>query len=183
VSAVPWRRALIQRFTVGGSSNRCQERHEGTMDQDIPDQPLSDHNRTFLARLGQSTQRAVIMTAHDGVIRSWNRGAEAIYRLSAADAIGQRLADIAPDDLLTMRLHAVTITVMSGEPWSGELQFVRSDGRPIWVRATASPMHSRSGQVIGTIWLAWDITERKQRALLDGAGEPAELRCVEHATY
>jgi PAS domain S-box-containing protein len=151
------------------------------MDQDVPDQPLSDQNRAFLARLGESTRHAVIMTAHDGVIRSWNRGAEEIYQLSAPDALGRRLADLAVDDLLTMRLHAVTITTMSGEPWSGELRCMCGDGRAIWVSATASPMQSRSGQVIGTVWLAWDITERKQRALLDGACETAELRCVEPA--
>src|SRR5215208_5824849 len=159
----------------------CQERLEGTMDQGVPDQPLSDHNRAFLARLGESSRHAVIMTAHDGVIRSWNRGAEEIYRLSAPDALGRRLADLAADDPSTMRLHAVAIITMSGEPWSGELQFVRGDGRPIWVSATASPMHSRTGRVIGTVWLAWDVTERKHRALLDGACEAAELRCVEPA--
>ena len=145
------------------------------------EQSLSDHNRAFLAGLGESTRHAVVMTAHNGVIRFWNRGAEAIYQLSAADAVGRRLAELSPDNLLAMRLHAATITTLSGEPWSGELQFVRGDGRPVWVSAVASPMHSRSGQVIGTVWLAWDITERKQQALRDDAYETAELRHLEPA--
>jgi len=151
------------------------------MDQDVPDQPLSEHNRAFLARLGESTRHAVVMTAHDGVIHSWSRGAEAIFRLSAHEALGRRLADLTPDDLLTMRLHAATIATMSGEPWSGELQFVRGDGRPVWVSAAASPMHSRTGQVIGTVWVAWDVTERKLRASLQDEHVQTEPRCVEPA--
>ena len=147
------------------------------------EQSLSDHNRAFLAGLGESTRHAVVMTAHNGEIHSWNRGAEAIYQLSAADGVCRRLADLTPDDLLAMRLHAATITTMSGEPWSGQLQFVRGDGRPVWVSVVASPMHRRSGQVIGTIWLSWDITDRKQPARPDDAHETAEPRHLEPAAF
>ncbi len=151
------------------------------MGKDVPDQPLSEHNHAFLARLSESSRHAVVMTARDGVIRSWNCGAEAIYRRSAADALGRRLADLTPDGMMAMRLHAITIRSIDGETWSGEIQFVGGDGRAIWVSAAASPMHDPAGRVIGTIWLAWDVTERKRRASVDDACEGEELPCVEPA--
>jgi PAS domain S-box-containing protein len=139
------------------------------MDRDVVEQILPDGKRSFLSALVDTTRQAVVVTTRAGSILSWSRGAEALYGRSSDEVLGRRLADLTADGLMTMRLHAVTICTMSGEPWSGELRFTRGDGRPVWVSIATTPLRSDDGRVIGATWLSWDVTARKHREYVERA--------------
>lgn len=97
-------------------------------------------------------------------------------------AFGGRIDDLTPDDLATLHLEAMASIVMSGESWSAALRLVRGDGQPVWVSVTASSMHNRFGQVIGTVCVGGDVAERKHRVDRPGSEERSEGRCMETAT-
>jgi PAS domain S-box-containing protein len=135
----------------------------------------SDHlparDQRFLLTLIETIQQAVVVTALDGSILYWNQGAETLYLQKATEVVGQRLARLTTDGELALRLQAISICSMNGEAWTGELRITRRDGQTVWVAVATSPIRDEDGDVIGTIWISWDVTELKRFALYALAAE------------
>jgi putative two-component system response regulator len=105
---------------------------------------------------------AVTGVTLDGVIGSWNQGAEAIYGYTRAEAIGQPITILAPSgrrtevELLMARVHA-------GEAVEEiETQRRAKDGTLRFVRMTIAPVRDRDGRVIGSSAVTRDISEQKR---------------------
>ncbi|MFW9617387.1 PAS domain S-box protein [Aquabacterium sp.] len=110
----------------------------------------------------RSSDDAIISTALDGRIQSWNPGAERIYGYKAEEAIGQSMALMLPpgreheeSDLLARISRGEKVEHL-------ETERVRKDGQHIVVSATISPIHDLQGQVIGASKIARDITEKRE---------------------
>jgi PAS domain S-box-containing protein len=112
-----------------------------------------------LAAIVESTDDAVLTTTLDGIITTWNPGAERLYGYTRYEAVGKHVsilhghthdgADLfrrmANDERLT-RLETVNLT---------------KDGRRIDVSLTVSPIKDQSGAVVSASTIARDITDRK----------------------
>jgi len=116
----------------------------------------------LLAAIVESCNEAVIGKDLDGVIVSWNRGAEKIFGYTAQQMIGQHATKLFPTerqfeehDFLTAVLHRESI-------FQFETQRIHQDGRLIDVAFTVSPILDEKAQVSGASILASDITERKR---------------------
>jgi PAS domain S-box-containing protein len=99
----------------------------------------------------------------DGIVTSWNRGAERMFGYTADEMIGQSLRRIIPadrqheEDMILARLRA-------GERIDHfETVRVGKAGIPIEVSVTISPIKDNEGHIIGASKIARDITERKER--------------------
>jgi PAS domain S-box-containing protein len=119
----------------------------------------------FRARLGaivDSSDDAIVSKTLDGVITSWNRAAERLFGYSAADAIGQHIFLIIPDDRRTEE-DEVLARLRRGEKID-HFQTVRQtkDGRRIPISLTVSPIRDAAGRIIGASKVARDIREREQ---------------------
>lgn len=125
------------------------------------------------ARLGaivESSHDAIVSKNLDGIITSWNRGAEQLFGYTAAEAIGQPILMLIPDDR-TEEERSIIGRIRSGERVeSYETVRRRKDGILVPVSLTVSPVRDRTGRIIGASKIARDITERKrsdeQRELL-----------------
>ncbi len=84
----------------------------------------------YLASLLENVSDAVISTDPTATIRSWNRGATAIYGYSAAEAIGQPLADLLPTTFAAGDLEAVSKQLQKQGVWPG--------GQSHWPRCVAA---------------------------------------------
>ena len=115
-----------------------------------------------LAAIVESSDDAIFSYDLDGLITSWNKGAEETFGYTSPDVLGKHIAMLLPDD---RRGEAANILdrIERGEKVS-HFETVRrtKEGREIAVSLAVSPMLSASGRIIGISKIARDITKRKQ---------------------
>ena len=122
----------------------------------------AEQTRAQLAAIVESSNDAIIGRTVDGIITSWNKGAERLYGYSAEEAIGQPITILASSDQPD-RIKRNFETIKRGErvePY--ETVRLRKDGRPIHVSVGVSPVLDVSGKIVGVSSITWDITERKR---------------------
>lgn len=116
--------------------------------------------RARLAAIVDSSDDAIISKTLDGVITSWNRGAERLFGYTAAEAVGEHIFLIIPEDRREEERDVLT-RLRRGERID-HFETVRraKDGRRLFISLTVSPIRDVQGQVIGASKVARDITER-----------------------
>jgi PAS domain S-box-containing protein len=121
----------------------------------------------YLDALIESSGDAMITVDSQGRILSWNRGAEEIYGWSRAEAIGQVLPMVPPDQLTAAQAMLGQLRA-GGVLRNVEAIRQRKDGQLIDVIVTTSPLRNVAGEIIGALGTSKDISELKrlQRVLL-----------------
>ncbi|HEU5103663.1 MAG TPA: PAS domain S-box protein [Roseiflexaceae bacterium] len=140
----------------------------GAIASDITEHKRAEADRLLLASIVDSSDDAIVATSIDGLIQSWNVGAERMYGYSAAEAVGQVLALITPADRLP-ELDWVRERIDRAESIRQfETVQLHKDGTPLQVSLTISPILNIAGRPIGVSYIARDISARKhaQEALL-----------------
>jgi PAS domain S-box-containing protein len=117
---------------------------------------------SLLASIVESTDDAVIGRTLDGIILTWNKGAEQLYGYSADEAIGRPLSILIPpdrgDELPQMVEH-----LKRGEHIDRfQTERMTKDGQIISVSLTVSPIKDSAGRIAGGSVIARDITEQKR---------------------
>jgi PAS domain S-box-containing protein len=114
----------------------------------------------FAASIVESSDDAIISKTLDGMITSWNAGAERLYGYSAREVIGRWPIGITiPEDELPQTLKRVG----RGERVDHyETVGVRKDGRRVDLSITVSPIRDLEGRIVGASLIARDITHRKE---------------------
>jgi len=131
-----------------------------TFIQCIPDSG-ADMHRARLAAIVVSSGDAIVSKTLDGVIESWNAGAERIFGYTAEEAIGQHITLIIPPDRFGEETD-VLIRLRRGETIEHfDTVRRRKDGRLVDVSLTVSPIKGSDGRTIGASKVARDITERR----------------------
>jgi len=98
----------------------------------------------------------------DGMISSWNPGAEEIVRLHCAEVMASRCAAAPPDRAAEGKRHFWSACAKAGVSPTLKTVRVRKDGLHIDVSVTISPIRDRAGSIVGASKIARDITERKR---------------------
>jgi len=116
----------------------------------------------LLAAIVDSSSDAIVSKDLDGVITSWNMGADRMFGYSAGEALGQHITLIVPPDRLEEELQILQ-RLRRGEVVD-HFQTIRrcKDGSLINVSLTISPVRDFSGRVIGASKVARDVTEQKR---------------------
>ncbi len=121
----------------------------------------------LLAAIVDSSEDAIVSKTLDGIITSWNTGAERLFGYNASEAIGQHISLIIP--LERIDEEAVIIDrIRRGERLEHyDTVRVRKDRSPIEISLTISPIRNSSGEIVGASKIARDISQRKrdERAL------------------
>ena len=130
--------------------------------RDITDRLASERNVAFLASIVESSDDAIIGKSPEGIVQSWNRGAERLYGYSSHEMIGRPVLLLLPPERAQEEAE-VLARIGSGEPVEHfETVHVRKDGGIIHVSLTISPILNRQGKVIGASHVARNITERTE---------------------
>ena len=112
-----------------------------------------------LAAIVESSDDAILATALDGRILTWNPGAERLYGYTSTEVLGKHVS------MLHARRHSeagLFGKIVSGERVSRlETENLTKDGRRIDVSLTVSPILDRSGTIVSASTIAHDITDRK----------------------
>ena len=107
-------------------------------------------------------QDAIISKTLEGIILSWNAGAERLFGYSAHEAIGQSITIIIPPERHgeEHEIIARTLQGIGSEPF--ETVRISKQGRRIDISLCISPIRERTGRIIGASKVDRDITERKR---------------------
>ena len=130
----------------------------------------------WLSSLIESADDAIISKTLDGIITSWNNGAERIFGYKADEVIGKPITIIIPPDHLDEE-PAILARLRAGHRVEHyETVRVRKDGRRLDISLTVSPIKGPNGQVVGASKIARDVTEQREaRRALDEASERLKL--------
>ena len=118
-----------------------------------------------LAAIVESSDDAIVSKTLEGVIVSWNKGAERIFGFSAAEAVGQPLDIIIPESLRKRHWSGYLETVRTGTSRYGAgdvlaVPALRKNGERISVEFTILPFHDRTGRTLGIAATLRDVTKR-----------------------
>jgi len=129
---------------------------------DGPPAAASSLERTFQARALAQLHDAVVGTDEHFVIHTWNRAAERLYGLPAAEAVGRPLGEVMAD--LTAGAIDETMRRLQAErEISGLVRRWRKDGTPVDVDLRVCAVEDGQGRVVGYVGIHRDVTEQLRR--------------------
>ncbi len=130
--------------------------------QDTTERKEAEEARARLAAIVESSDDAIIGKTLDGVITSWNRGAQKIYGYSKEEVVGKRINILVPPEYPN-EIPQILGKIRRGEVVDHyETTRIAKDGTRLKVLLTVSPIKDQAGTMIGASTIARDITERKQ---------------------
>ena len=116
----------------------------------------------YLAAIVDSTGEAILSQNMDGIITTWNAGAEQLFGYSEEEAVGKSVLILVPASLHPST-NQIFEDLRQGKPIeSFETVRLRKGGAPLDVYLAMSPIKAASGELMGAASIAYDITERKK---------------------
>src|SRR4051794_13454484 len=119
---------------------------------------------SLLAAIVDSSDGAVVSTAPDGTILSWNQAAERIYGWPADHAIGVHIGLIVPADLMSEHVAHVASVLGGDVVRRVETERITRGGERIPVAFTMSPVLGPDGSIIATAAITRDMSEQRWMA-------------------
>lgn len=127
-----------------------------------PSAYLGEIDREHFRAIIDSTDDAVISKTLDGVVTSWNPGAQRLFGYTAAEMVGQSLLILFPAGRLDEE-RFILEKIQAGERVDHfETQRVHKDGHLLHVSVSISPIHNPAGRVVGASKIARDIGRNLQ---------------------
>ncbi len=134
---------------------------EGVL-EDVNERNQAEIAQAYLAAIVESSDDAIIGKTLQGIITSWNKGAERIFGYTASEIIGQPITTLIPPDRQKEEVD-ILMKLSRGERVDHfETMRLRKDGTPLVVSITISPIKDNNGRIIGASKVGRDITERKR---------------------
>jgi PAS domain S-box-containing protein len=130
--------------------------------RDISDQKKLGEASVLLAAIVNSSEDAIVSKSLEGVITSWNAGAERVFGYTSAEAVGQPVLMLVPADRKTEEPHILARLKRGERVEHFETIRVRKNGEHFPVSLTISPVKNAAGVVVGASKIARDITELKR---------------------
>jgi len=153
-----------------------------TVVEDITSRREAEQAKYRLAAIVESSEDAIISKDLNGIIASWNIGAQRIFEYLPEEAIGQSITLIIPEEL--QHEEKMIIQRLRQGQRIESYQTIRrtKSGKRLNISLTVSPVRDAEGRIVGASKIARDITERKatNKALKEGA---ARLRAAFSQTY
>ena len=134
--------------------------------------------KAFLASIVESSEDAIMSSTPEGVILSWNRGAEHLYGYRAEEVVGQPVSILAPADQRAS-LKSISEKLHGGES-VGQFEGVAltKEGRRVNISISACPIRDAHGRITARAAIMRDITAQVQaqeaRALLASIVDSAD---------
>ena len=129
---------------------------------DVTELRRAEEAGRWLAAAVECSDDAILTKDIDGVIASWNKGAERLFGYAADEVVGKPIGILIPPERYEEESD-ILLRIRRGVPIEHyETIRRRKDGRLIEVSLTVSPMKDATGRIVGASKIARDITERKR---------------------
>jgi len=136
---------------------------------DITERRAVERDLQRLASIVASSDDAIVGKTVEGIITSWNAGAERIFGYPAAEVIGRPITLLFPADRAAEEAMFLEAIARGEQIAHFETIRIRKDGRRISVSVTLSPIRDEDGAVVGVSKIARDITEEVELRAREGA--------------
>ncbi|MDB6039461.1 MAG: domain S-box protein, partial [Verrucomicrobiales bacterium] len=129
--------------------------------RDITAQKAATSSNLLLSAIVDSSDDAIISKTLDGIVTSWNYGAQKTFGYSAEEMIGQPITKLFPPDRLDEEIYVLS-RIRNGQRIE-HFETVRraKDGTLLDISLTISPIKDAQGQIIGASKIARDVTVQK----------------------
>lgn len=129
---------------------------------DITERKEAEAESRQLAALVESSEDAIIGKTLEGVIVSWNRGAQRIYGYTEEEAKGRSIGFLLPP-AREAEMTAILESVRHGQPVESlDAVCVRCDGGSVEVSLTVSPVRDANDRIVGAASIARDVTAKRR---------------------
>jgi PAS domain S-box-containing protein len=132
---------------------------------DITERSQAEYDKQQLAAIVDSSDDAIVSKDINGIVTSWNAGAERLFGYSAKEMIGKSITLLIPAHLLQEEASILEQIARGERIDHFETIRVRKDGTLVRISLTISPVRNLHGTVIGASKIARDITERMKAEL------------------
>ncbi len=130
--------------------------------RDIDERKKSEQQIRYQANLLDNVLDAIISTDINFNIKSWNKGAEAMYGWREDEVIDKSTIDVLKTEYPFNQREQVIKHLFEKEYWKGEITRKRKDGTVIYLLVSTSLIKDNTGNPVGFVAINRDITERKQ---------------------
>lgn len=130
--------------------------------QDITGRKQAEEAQARLAKIVETSDDAIISQSIDGIIQTWNAGAERMFGYPAEEVIGKPITLLIPPERLPEEEKILQQLRRGKAVEQFETLRLTRDGHPIDVSLTISPLKNADGNVVGASTIVRNITERKQ---------------------
>jgi PAS domain S-box-containing protein len=154
----------IRHVSISSSVYREDGRfvHTRCVTQDITGQKTIFELQGRLAAIVESSDDAILSKDLNGIIQSWNRGAERIFGYKAEEIVGKHISTLAPPDAADEIPHILKRIARGERIDHYETRRKTKDGKILTISLTVSPVRDGSGAIIGASKVARDMTERRR---------------------
>jgi len=129
--------------------------------RDISELKKAEEKIQTLANVVESSNDAIITESLDGVITSWNKGAEQVYGYLAEEVLGKNMSILEPDNLKGEIKQLAEKVKQGKRVQHHETLRLKKDGTILNISVTLSPVFDVSGKLVAISNIAGDITEKK----------------------
>jgi PAS domain S-box-containing protein len=130
--------------------------------RDMTERTRAEESSARLAAVVESSDDAIVSKSLEGIISTWNKGAERIFGYTAAEVVGKSIYILIPEERRSEEPQIIERLKRGERVETYETVRVRKDGARVHVSLTVSPVKDASGRIIGASKIARDITERKR---------------------
>jgi PAS domain S-box-containing protein len=121
-----------------------------------------DEVQRQMAAIVETSQEAILSKDVNGMITSWNAGAQNLYGYAPSEVVGRHVSIIAPPEKPD-EIPGITHKLLQGERIQHYItERVRKDGTRVTVYLSVSPITNRKGEVIGASTIAHDMTAQRR---------------------
>jgi len=129
---------------------------------DITERKRAEALAEQFAAIVRSSDDAIISKDIDGIIASWNKGAQRLFGYTAEEIVGKSVMTLIPPDR-----HGEEAEILGRIRAGDHIEHYetirqRKDGSQVWVSLTISPLKDSRGRVFGASKIARDMTERRR---------------------
>jgi PAS domain S-box-containing protein len=129
---------------------------------DITERKKAESQQALLASIINSSDEAILSINLDGMITSWNRGADRLFGHSAYEAIGRHISILFVPDRQNEEAEIIRKITRSELVEHYETERLRKDGTIVQISLNVAPIKDADGRVVGASSIARNIAERKQ---------------------
>ncbi len=122
----------------------------------------ADETRQQLATIVTNSEDAILSFTVDGIVTSWNRGAEMLYGYTAQEILGRPLAVLVPVERMGEVERNLERLNRDERAGSYETERVHKNGSRLRILLSVSPIRNEAGQLVGASAIARDISQQKR---------------------
>jgi two-component system sensor histidine kinase UhpB len=144
---------------------------------DITHRRLSDLSRRMMLGLFESSQDGMINVDPEGIILSWNSGAESIFGYSAPEVVGKSSLMMAPDDKVEEMRHVIERLNQGHRYWRSQTFGRHKNGATVEIARSITPIRDSGDRLLGYSTIVTDVTKWRatERELLSSREQLRQL--------